>query len=756
MHDDLSLPAPFLPDLTRGIDASVPRQRQGRHRGTTGTAAGEGAAAGPGVGADDTAGDGPSGDSSVGSSGGFSGSVFSEAAAAADSSGASGASSGVGAGADADVPPSDLELVSRMRGGESLAYEELYRRHAAAVRRYARSCCRDDHTAEDLTNEVFARTLQAVRSGAGPDSSVRAYLLTTVRRVAAAWGKTAKREQLVEDFAVFAASAARTSAGPDDDTLDLAADVLAMREAEQSLAVRAFRSLPERWQTVLWHTTVEEGSPSEVAPLLGLTANATAVLAHRAREGLKQAYLQAHVSTSLTAGGSCARYADRLGAFARGGLRVRAERGLRKHLEDCARCRTAALEVADVNERLRALLPVAVIGWFAAGFSVKAVAGLATGAAGAGTAAFGAGAAAAASGAAGAGSAGGAGASGGSGGAAAGEGLGAPAKIGIAAGAVVAAGAVAAYALMGNSPAPPEKPRAKAPAAPVVPTPSRKPSPTPPPSPAPSRTPSPAQSPKPSPTPSVSSKPPEPRHAAAPTPRPSPAAPRPPAGPKPTPPRPPTPKPPPKPAPPPATVYPLNELDYAGPGGGTGPEIRPGVSSWLWQRYGLRIGGVTYRDGVSVSAMSSVTIELNRSCTSYDALAGVDDMTFGFGSARFSVYGDGTRLWRSEVVRGGEGAVPVHVPLSGRRTIRLVVEPGSAWETVTVADWAAARISCGGRTGLSRPVFPAVSPVPRAPRMGPDPRGPVRDVDLFASPSPDDWSWREALWRPEPGREPGV
>nr|WP_228772953.1 sigma-70 family RNA polymerase sigma factor [Streptomyces eurocidicus] len=643
-----------------------------------------------------------------------------------------------------------------MRGGESLAYEELYRRHAAAVRRYARSCCRDDHTAEDLTNEVFARTLQAVRSGAGPDSSVRAYLLTTVRRVAAAWGKTAKREQLVEDFAVFAASAARTSAGPDDDTLDLAADVLAMREAEQSLAVRAFRSLPERWQTVLWHTTVEEGSPSEVAPLLGLTANATAVLAHRAREGLKQAYLQAHVSTSLTAGGSCARYADRLGAFARGGLRVRAERGLRKHLEDCARCRTAALEVADVNERLRALLPVAVIGWFAAGFSVKAVAGLATGAAGAGTAAFGAGAAAAASGAAGAGSAGGAGASGGSGGAAAGEGLGAPAKIGIAAGAVVAAGAVAAYALMGNSPAPPEKPRAKAPAAPVVPTPSRKPSPTPPPSPAPSRTPSPAQSPKPSPTPSVSSKPPEPRHAAAPTPRPSPAAPRPPAGPKPTPPRPPTPKPPPKPAPPPATVYPLNELDYAGPGGGTGPEIRPGVSSWLWQRYGLRIGGVTYRDGVSVSAMSSVTIELNRSCTSYDALAGVDDMTFGFGSARFSVYGDGTRLWRSEVVRGGEGAVPVHVPLSGRRTIRLVVEPGSAWETVTVADWAAARISCGGRTGLSRPVFPAVSPVPRAPRMGPDPRGPVRDVDLFASPSPDDWSWREALWRPEPGREPGV
>ncbi|KOG86941.1 ECF subfamily RNA polymerase sigma-24 subunit, partial [Streptomyces varsoviensis] len=110
---------------------------------------------------------------------------------------------------------------------------------------------------------------------------------------------------------MFASSAARTSAS-DEETLDLGADVRAMQEAEASLAVQAFRSLPPRWQTVLWHTTVEEESPSEVAPLLGLTANATAVLAHRAREGLKQAYLQAHVSTSLTSDGDCARYADRL------------------------------------------------------------------------------------------------------------------------------------------------------------------------------------------------------------------------------------------------------------------------------------------------------------------------------------------------------------------------------------------------------------------------------------------------------------
>ncbi|MEV6674741.1 sigma-70 family RNA polymerase sigma factor [Streptomyces sp. NPDC051162] len=568
-----------------------------------------------------------------------------------------------------------------MRSGESVAYEELYRRHAAAVRRYARSCCRDDHTAEDLTNEVFASTLQAVRGGAGPNSAVRAYLLTTVRRVAAAWARTTRREQLVEDFAVFAASAARGSLASDDDTLDLGADVLAMREAEQSLAVQAFRSLPERWQTVLWHTTVEDESPSEVAPLLGLTANATAVLAHRAREGLKQAFLQAHVSTSLTSGGSCARYADRLGAYARGGLRMRAERGLRKHLEDCARCRTAALEVADVNARLRALLPVAAIGWFAAGFSVKVAGGLAAGAAGAGTAA-GAGVAAAA------GSGGSGGAGGGAGGAAAGEGLGAPAKIGIAAGAVVVAGAVTAYALMGSSPAHHHVARAKDPVRPVATVP---PKPTP--KPAPVRTPSPS-----APTSAPSAPPVAPaasvRHT-PPPPTPRPVTPPPPVPGPTSAPESPAPSPDPTPSPePPVTVFPLDELEYGGVGDGTEPEVRLYGSSWLWQRYGMGIGGVGYGDGVSMNASSSVTVDLNRSCTSYDALVGADDLTFGLGAARFSVYGDDTRLWESDVVRAGDAAVPVHVPLSGYRTVRLVVSPVSVMDSVTVADWARARISC--------------------------------------------------------------
>ncbi|MFI0737762.1 sigma-70 family RNA polymerase sigma factor [Streptomyces sp. NPDC021100] len=586
-------------------------------------------------------------------------------------------------GAEGGSALSDTELVARLRDGEDVggeAYALLYRRHAAAVRGYARTCCRDVHTAEDLTNEVFAATLQAVRRGGGPDTAVRAYLLTTVRRVAAAWARTARRERLVDDFAVFAVSSAGASVDPEDTPVDPGADVRAMRQAETSLAVQAFRSLPERWQMVLWHTTVEEESPSQVAPLLGLSPNATAVLAHRAREGLRQAYLQAHVSASLTSAGSCAQYADRLGAYARGGLRTRAERGLSKHLSECARCRTAALELADVNARLRAVLPVALVGWFTAGASVKAVAGLAAGA-GAGAAVSG--------GAAGGGAAGGgaasaaAGSAGSGGGAAVGEGLGAPAKVALGVGAaVVAAGVALACVLAGGSGESPGKPRALRSAPPPV-VPSRTPRPSPPAHSAPpvvkaqQAAASPARtSAKPTPAPSPSS-----AHRTTPAPPPRPAPPSVSPPPK------PSPKPSPVPPPPlPArAVYRLDDLDFDVFGDGHEPHVRIDEGSLVWQRDGLRIGGVAYRHGVSVGPASSVAIDLNRSCTAFDAVVGVDDLSLGRPALRFSVLADGESVWRSGVVRGDGPAVPVHAALTGRRTLRLVVRTVAPAEDVVPA-----------------------------------------------------------------------
>ncbi|MER7895007.1 sigma-70 family RNA polymerase sigma factor [Streptomyces sp. NPDC096046] len=610
-------------------------------------------------------------------------------------------------------PPSDADLIDRMRSGDDTAYEELYRRHAQAVRRYARTCCRDAHTADDLTAEVFARMLQAVRGGAGPAHAVRAYLLTSVRRVAASWTRSARREQLVDDFAVFAAQSAHASDASDADTLGLGADVQAMHAAEQSMAMRAFRSLPERWQAVLWHTEIEDESPSEVATLFGLDANGTRVLASRAREGLKQAYLQAHVSAALTGDEECARYADQLGTYARGRLRTRAERGLRGHLDECAKCRLAALQIEEVAGGIPAVVPVAVIGWFGAAGYAKA-AGLIAGGAGAagaagaagGGSAGGAGAAGGGGGAAGGGSAGGsaggAGAAGGGGaggGAAASEGLGAPVKAGIAAG-VIAVGVVAAVvmALVGD-----DKPKEQAESAPSSPPPSsvvRTGEPTPSPSPPeagprprpPGIVPARAATPTPAPDPRTS---PSREHAPASPPDPTrEPAPPPSASPRPVPPSAPTPDSPPPTLPPAPAVHQWSGLSYDIDGDGTKPEMRIGSSNRVWKRSGLSIGDRRYAHGVTVHGRSSVTIDLNHSCSSYDALVGVDDMTLRLGKVYFSVYADGVRLWRSPLVEGGDAAVPVRVDLTGRSTVRLVVEPRSSLDELMPVDWAESRFTC--------------------------------------------------------------
>ena len=122
--------------------------------------------------------------------------------------------------------------------------------------------------------------------------------------------------------------------------------------------------------------------------------------------------------------------------------------------------------------------------------------------------------------------------------------------------------------------------------------------------------------------------------------------------------------------------------------------MRIGESSWVWQRYGVSVADQKYAHGVTVHGRSSVVIDLNRACSSYDAMVGVDDMTLGLGKVYFSVYADGVRLWRSGLVEGGDRAVPVQVNLAGRRTVRLVVEPHSPFDDLMLADWAESKFRC--------------------------------------------------------------
>lgn len=245
------------------------------------------------------------------------------------------------------LPDSDPVLLSRVRGGDADAYAVLFERHRAAATAFAGGLA-GYHHADDLVAEAFTKVLDALQRDLGPTVSFRSYLLTSIRSI---WNNAVRRDRrydLVDDYEAL----------PPTDALTLTDDPEA-RFDNQAVA-DAYRSLPERWQAVLWYTAVEGRPHDEVALHLGIKPNAVAALAFRAREGLRQAYLSAHLRS--TEGTTCATWAPLLPAYARGNLDKRKQPGMRAHLDGCVTCTLALADLEEVNNRLGALLLPIVLG----------------------------------------------------------------------------------------------------------------------------------------------------------------------------------------------------------------------------------------------------------------------------------------------------------------------------------------------------------------------------------------------------------
>ncbi len=256
---------------------------------------------------------------------------------------------------DTDLEPPDRELIDRVRAGDLEAFDPLYRRHRTSALRHARYWTRSEAAAEDLSAESFTRVLYAIRNGNGPSEAFRPYLLTAMRNVARDWAEGERRTLLLPDLVDL------VPVQEDQDPVIAA--------LERSLAGLAFMSLPERWQSVLWQMEVEQEGPTQLGPQLGLEPAAVSALAYRAREGLKQAYLQAHITEIGSP--SCRPFAERLGTHTRGKLRGREEAKVRGHLKDCAECGGLYAMLKYVNGNIHVLIAPAVVGGAAA---VKGVA----------------------------------------------------------------------------------------------------------------------------------------------------------------------------------------------------------------------------------------------------------------------------------------------------------------------------------------------------------------------------------------------
>ncbi len=258
--------------------------------------------------------------------------------------------------------PSDAELISAVRGGDLDAYGDLFERHVHAARRLARQLMRGPDS-DDLVSEAFTKVMTVLQSGGGPDVAFRAYLLTAVRRLHVDRMRAQAKVTTSDDMTRFDPGV------PFHDT--------AVAGFESGAAAKAFATLPERWQLVLWHLEVEGQKPAEIAPLLGMSANSVSALAYRAREGLRQAFLTAHLADTSDA--DCRWVNEHLGGYVRSGLSKRDSAKVKAHLDECRQCSAMYLELTEVNSNLSAIIAPLLLGAAASGYLASAGGGAAAG-----------------------------------------------------------------------------------------------------------------------------------------------------------------------------------------------------------------------------------------------------------------------------------------------------------------------------------------------------------------------------------------
>ena len=234
----------------------------------------------------------------------------------------------------------DDELVTAAAGGEQAAFAELYRRHVEKARNAARSVGVNAEDAADAVSEAFANVFRIMRAGRFPEGAqFEAYAVTAARRAAIDQHRRAARTV-------------------PDDTMDSAELSLGMRPSEQVMAVesaalvsKAFQGLATHLRAVLYLTEVEGMPMRDAAAVLGVSPNACAQRAVRARARLRQRYLQAHLAP--WAARSCRDTVDQLGAFVGDGLSARDQRKVTTHLDGCETCRQRVVELRDIGSTLR-------------------------------------------------------------------------------------------------------------------------------------------------------------------------------------------------------------------------------------------------------------------------------------------------------------------------------------------------------------------------------------------------------------------
>ena len=163
-----------------------------------------------------------------------------------------------------------LQAVARAKEGDMSAFDFLYVRFADDVQGYVNSIVRDLHTAEDLTQNVFAKLIKSIQKYEPRDVPFAAWILRVARNVALDHLR-ARRQIPFEEV--------RTTDERHDEV-----------QFERFHSLReALDRLPDEQREVLVLRHVVGLSPVEIADRMKKTESAIHGLHHRGRGALKAA-----------------------------------------------------------------------------------------------------------------------------------------------------------------------------------------------------------------------------------------------------------------------------------------------------------------------------------------------------------------------------------------------------------------------------------------------------------------------------------
>lgn len=166
----------------------------------------------------------------------------------------------------------DEALARRLARGDAWALDAAYRRHAPALRRFARRYVGDEH-AEDAVHDALARTQQALL-GRGRVVELRPWLFRCVRNACLSELDRAARRRAADTEVEPAAAGGA-------DCCDVATRNEQLRAALASMA-----QLPPRQREALALRALDGHGYDELAAHFGLKENAAVQLVHRARRNL--------------------------------------------------------------------------------------------------------------------------------------------------------------------------------------------------------------------------------------------------------------------------------------------------------------------------------------------------------------------------------------------------------------------------------------------------------------------------------------